>query len=329
MKRFFLSIYIAFFAVFFCSAKSVPGWLKNPEKEFPEEKYIYATGKGNSEKSAQNSALAGISLYFDVKTDIVMRSVKELGEFQIDEKTHSVDSESYFQINDISSSAEFFLVKFTESYYDKKTDTFSILAYIDRTEASQIYSMRIEDLLNSVRELKSSAKSETEPFYASQTLHKAEQIGRLAENYIKCETTIIPENIEKYKTELKTISEISRERGELKKSLTFSIFMSPEEEKYSPVFTTVASILEKNGYSYSLENSKYKIFINISGTEESYKAGEFVRLSLDVLVLNNSKNGVYTYSKAFDRTGGKTLEQAYILAINNIKNDLKENFLPE
>ena len=120
MKRFFLSIYITFFAVFFCSAKSIPGWLKNPEKEFPEEKYIYAMGKGNSEKSAQNSALANISLYFDVKTDIVMRSVKELGEFQIDEKTHSVDSESYFQINDISSSAEFFLVKFTESYYDKK-----------------------------------------------------------------------------------------------------------------------------------------------------------------------------------------------------------------
>ena len=120
MKRFFLSIYITFFAVFFCSAKSIPGWLKNPEKEFPEEKYIYAMGKGNSEKSAQNSALANISLYFDVKTDIVMRSVKELGEFQIDEKTHSVDSESYFQINDISSSAEFFLVKF-------KLDTFCFL----------------------------------------------------------------------------------------------------------------------------------------------------------------------------------------------------------
>ncbi|MGN0729980.1 hypothetical protein [Treponema sp.] len=329
MKQFLLFLHISIFFLFSVSAKNIPDWLKNPEKEFPEEKFIYATGKGNSEKSAQNSALANISLYFDVKTDIVMRSVKELGDFQSDREIHSVDSESYFQINNISSSADFFLVKFTESYYDKKTDTFSILAYINRTEAAQIYSMRIEGLLNSIRELKSSAKTESEPFFAAETLRKAEELGKIAENYIKCETTIIPDNLIKYKPELKMISEIARERTELKKSLTFSINMNTSEKKYSPVFTTVASVLEKNGYSYSLENSKYKILINISGTEESYKAGEFVRLSIDVLILNDSGNGVYTYSKAFGRTGGKTLEQAYILAINNIKNDLEENFLSE
>ena len=105
--------------------------------------------------------------------------------------------------------------------------------------------------------------------------------------------------------------------------------MNQQEQKYDPLFSCVAGVLEAIGCSYSLEDSKYKIIIDVSCIEEEYEAGPFVRASADVIIVNNNGNGVYSYSKAFPRTGSTTMEQAYTRAITKIKQDFEENFLAE
>ena len=105
--------------------------------------------------------------------------------------------------------------------------------------------------------------------------------------------------------------------------------MNQKDKRYDPIFSTVASILERDGYAYSLKDSNYKIIIDVSALEETYETGPFVRASLDILIVNNAGNGVYTYSKAYARTGSKTWEQAYTRAVSKIKQDLEENFLSE
>ncbi|MBQ8014075.1 MAG: hypothetical protein IJ257_06755 [Treponema sp.] len=329
MKRTTLFLCLVTFIAGAAFCADIPSWVKNPEKDFPDSAYIKALGEGSSVKKAQDSALSDISLFFDTKIDYLKVAVDSAREIMVDDKSVFTSDESYKKITQITSSSEFFCVKFTESYYDKKSDKFSALAYINKKEASQIYASRISALMESVNAYRAFAQKEKEPFIAVQALQKAKVLSKLAESYIHNETIIIPSDSEKYQNDLKTIALIPSEIAAIKKGVTFSIKMNQKERKFDPIFSTVASILEKYGYAYSVSNSAYKILIDISCIEESYDAGEFVRPSVDVLIMNNAGSGVYTYSKAFQRIGSKSMEQAYTRTVTKIKQDLEENFLAE
>ena len=212
---------------------------------------------------------------------------------------------------------------------NKKSDKFTVLAYINKKEAAEIYTSRIKALIESVNAYHNYARTEKESFLAVTALHKAKVLSSLCEKYIHNETIIVPSDSEKWQEALKTIAFIPAELNALKKNVTFSIHLNQKEKKYDPVFSTVAGLLEKYGYAYSINDSNYKIIIDISCIEESYEKGEFIRPSVDVLILNNSGTGVYSYSKSLPRTGSKTMAQAYTRAITKINQDLEENFLSE
>ena len=83
--------------------------------------------------------MAEISLYFNAKTDLLMSSVSEACKVEKNGESFSSSEESYGENLNISSEAEFFGVAFTDVWYEKKSDTFYVLAYIDRNEALSVY----------------------------------------------------------------------------------------------------------------------------------------------------------------------------------------------
>lgn len=327
MKNFFLLHFLLVST--FLSFADVPAWVKNPDKAYPSSEYVKAVGEGNNLNQAQNSAVSGISLFFDTKTEIVATAIKQMSSIVEGDKRKFEANQYLSQAAQITSNAEFFCVKFTESYYDSKRDKFSVLAYINKKEAAQIYTSRINALTGSIGAYRDYAKSEKEPFLATMALHKAVILSEITKNYIHNENMLIPSDTGKFQPNLNTISLIPAEYDEAKKNVTFAISIVQKEKVFDPIFSTVASILERYGYAYSVKNPVYKIVVDISCIEESYNAGEFVRPSVDALVLNNAGEGMYTYSKAFPRIGGKTMEQAYTRSVTKIKQDLEENFLAE
>ena len=326
MKKFFV-LMIAWASA--CCFADVPSWLKNPEKVYPTTEYIRAIGEGTNAKAAQNAAIADISLYFDTKTDVVTLAVKKTAQVVVDDKSFFENNQSLTQATTVSSNAEFFCVKFTEPWYDKKAGKYSVLGYINKKEAAQIYTARINALMDAINSYRAYAKKEKEPFLGMLALHKATVISSLAEKYIHNEMIIYPSESAKFQKDLTTIALLPAEQNELKKQVTFVISMNQKEKRFDPVFSTVASILEKRGYALSVSGANHRIIIDVSCAEEKYDAGEFVRPSVDVLILNAAGEGLYTYSKAHPRTGGKTLDQAYTRAISKVTQDLEENFLAE
>lgn len=315
--------------IFSAFCENIPVWIKNPDREYPDSSYIKAVGEGHSVLLAKSNAVSEIALFFDTKINVVKLSVEELQELSTGDVGISASNQSYQQIAQISSEAEFFCVNFTDAYYDKKTELYSILAYIDKKEAAQIYTARIHALMDSVEAYRIYAKKEKELFLAADALRKAQVLGSLAEKYIHTETIIVPQDSAKFQQDLRTIALIPNERASLKKNMTFSITILQNEKRFDPIFSTVASILEKNGYAYSVAGANYKIIVDISCIEEKYDNGDFVRPSVDVLIINKAGEGVYTYSKGLSRTGGKTMEQAYRRAVTKITQDLEEHFLAE
>ncbi|EID84235.1 hypothetical protein MSI_23010 [Treponema sp. JC4] len=327
MKR--ISIFFSFLLINYICFADIPLWLKQPEKVFPQNEYIRAMGEGTSEKLAQNSALTGISQFFNTKVEVLTVAVKESNAIISEDKQRFDSKQSFSQIAKITSTAEFFCVYFTEPYYDKKSDKYSVLAYINRSEALKIYKSRITAIMDSIEEYESYSKNEIEPFLILSLLKKEQTLAVLAEKYIQSEILLVPSDSEVYKKDLQTISHIKPQVDKLKTQMTFSINMIQKEPVYNPVFSTIASILEKDGFAYSISGAKYQIIVDIDCIEESYEAGQFVRPSVDIAIVNNSGNGVYTYSKAFPRIGSKTTEQAYTRAVTKINQDLKDNFLQE
>lgn len=319
---------VMIFSSALCFAE-VPKWVKSPEKVYPSSMYIRGTGEASSIKSAQSAAVADVSLYFDTKVDVLSVAVKQTNAILSDKKTEVLTNHSYQQIANISSNAEFFCVTFTEPYYDKKTNKYLVLAYINREEASSIYKTRIYALDESIKTYKTLAKNEKETFFAIQELQKALSLSALAEQYIKVETMIVPSDNSVFQEMLKDYSKISGEIAEKKSEMTFSIIMNQSDKKFEPIFSTVSSQVSKKGYAYSVSNSKYKIVVDITCAEEEYEVGPFVRASANILILNSAGEGVYTYSKAYSRAGGNSFDSAYIRAVSKIKSDLEENFLLE
>ena len=326
MKRFLLVSVALVGALCFAD---VPAWLKKPEKEFPTAAYIRAIGEGDSAKAARAAALSDISLFFDTKTEVITQAVKQSGAVISGDTSFFESNHSYQQIAQISSEAEFFCVNFTEPYRNEKTGVYSVLAYINKKEAAQVYTARINALMDSVNAYRTYAKGEKEPFRAVQALQKAQVISSLAGNYIKAETTIVPQDAQKFQRDLQTIALIPAERAALKKNMTFAITMNQKDKRFDPIFSTVAAVLEKQGYAYSVSDAQYAVIVDISCAEESYDAGMFVRPSVDVLIVDANGAGLYTYSKALPRTGGKSIDQAYTRAVVKIKQDLEAHFLEE
>lgn len=326
MRRFFVTIVAL--ASAFCFAEA-PSWLKKPEKDYPTSQFVRAIGEGASQKQAQNDALSSISRYFDTKTEVITGSIKEMNATIEGDETRFSSAQAFRQVSSISSSAEFFCVNFTEGFYNEKTGKYSILAYINKNEAAKIYRDRISNLLDAISSYQNYAKTENETFLAAMALHKALKLSDVTQKYIAAEGKLVPADSGKYLNEEKKLHLLESEYSSLKKQMTFSITMTNSDSRYDGVFTSMSQILSERGYSYSLKNSAYKIVLDISAGEESTQAGEFVRPSVNVLVVNNAGNGVCTYSKSFSKIGGKSLEQAHSRAAAKISADLKENFLAE
>ncbi len=335
MKKNLLLIPFLIFSLLPCFAggrsekESAPLWLTDTEKEFPSGKYIRALGEGSSAKLAQSEALSTISLYFDTKTDILTLAVKEAQSILSGDSEMFSSSQGFTQMVEVSSSADFFCVSFVDSYYDKQRDKFHTLAYIDKAKVSSIYSSRISFLMDSINSYRNLSKRETELFRAAGYMHKAEVLSKLASQYIQNLVTINPDAAPKYSESLAVIAKVPEELGAFKKDMSFDIRMAQTEKRYDPIFSTVANILEQQGFTFSVTNPKYVIVISISCVEETYDVGEFVRSSIELLITNQETESVYSYSKAYPRVSGKDLSQSYTRALFSIQKDLEENLLSE
>lgn len=311
----------------FCD--TCPAWLLNTEGEFPENEYVRAVGSGTNEKACRDDAISAISLYFDTKTDVVSSYVSEMSEIARDGKNQSSDSETFKKDVKISSASEFFCTSFTQSYYDKKEDKYYCLAYINKRDAAAIYASRISFLIESISSYQKLALGEMEPFVLVSVFHKETVLANLAVQYIKNLVTLYPDESSRYKETLSKLSCIPNDFAATKKNMTFSIFMVQEEKIYDPIFTSCSKVLENTGFVYSIKDASYKVVISVSCIEESYDAGPFIRPSVEVVVLNSEGEGVYSYSKAYPRTGAKTMDKAYTRALFKIQKDFEENLFLE
>ena len=324
-----LSLLLTAFLLVPLFAESVPEWHKKAEKAFPSAKYIRAEGEGSTAKSAKSDAVSQISLYFETKSTVVTEAVESASQIISNDSAKVSLDKDFVSVSNVQSAADFFCLSFTDVFHDEKHDKYYVMAYIDKAESALIFTSRINALEKAISGYKDYAKSEKEPFLSLNALHSAKVLAELCERYIKSETLINPSDVPKFQGLLESLATLGVEYTERKKDVSFSIEMKESDKRYDPLFVSIAESLEKRGFVFSPVDALYNIVVSVSCIEETYEAGTFVRPSLEIVIVNKAKKGVYTYSATLPRTTGKTLEQAYTRVVGKLKANVEENFLKE
>lgn len=321
------SLFFLFLAFSVYAVKN-PSWLTSPEIEFPSKDFLRAVGEAYTEKKAKSDALSEIALNFKANARVLNKSIQNLEIFSDDDRTNYSKSQTMHQEMEISSDVDLFCVQFTDSFYNKKSKKYSVLAYINRDEASKVLQAKIEPLRKEIKNLSSFAKAETEKLYIVFDYQRAKAYAELVQKYIEDVIVLKPSLINVYEKDLGLISEINSFSLAQKNKISF--YASCEEKEYSSVVAGLASILEESGFIYSKnkKNADYAIDIKISFREEKYDIGKFVRPDVIASVINKKGEAVASYSKAYPRYGGyDNYESAYNLALVRIVQDFNENFL--
>lgn len=316
-------------AVFICSSASVyavPKWLSSSEKVYPSARYLRAVGEGASLKQAQNAAVSALALSFNTKIKSRTEAMKNMALIQKD-NDEFFSAQSFSQVVNVESDAEFLCSKFDEPYFDKKNQKFYAIAFIDRQEAFGIYKERITHLMNLIKKLYGQAASDSDTFRSVSACQKALSLSELAKLYIQNSSVLIPSESERYRDDYELMEKTAELLLQKRSHMSFSLVSN--DSRCTPLENHLASLLEEKGFCITDKEPEYCIEIKVDFSEEHMQAGEFVRPSIRIQMKNSENISVKSYSKSYPRYGAKSMDMAYTRSILKIQEDLAENFLSD
>lgn len=317
-----------FFVLLLCNlflfAKNVPEWYEHREVVYPDGFYITAVGEGDSKLEAEVSALAGISLYFNIKTEVtneLERTMKEIdgSSYSFSKKTE-IDEKSK-----VTSQSEFFGVQFDECFFvDGKYTT---IAYIERDSAFDVYYQRIKSASSKLQALLYTAEDYNNPLSGLEAAEEAvpladyvSELMKMARIVKKIDESLFMEE-EAYVQRAYNSFEICRQ------NLTFQLVIENDYEDM--IYTTLSSLMESAGYSVSKYDGVCLIPVKISIEKTETSSSVFLYCGLNVKIADGTGKDFFSYSKSFPKKGGKTESQAYNRAFQVMQEELKNSFIQE
>jgi len=323
-QRFIVCIYLLMFGGILYAQNKVPSWYLDSELEYPKSRFISAVGEGKSKTDAETAAVAGISLFFNTKAEVRNEAIREFNEAVVNNTT-DFSKKTYIKENAVISSEEEFLgVRFAQSFFEEKRQIWTVLAYIDKAEASRTYESKITVNMASINAMATDAAQTTEPFYACGLLFRALKIADITQEYIKTAAVIDPSSTAKYTSSLNQIQNISSQYRKKRDGLTFSVNIN-DADTTGRIARKLQELLEANGCTVTVRNPLYEVSVRLNTTEENTNAGIFIRSGITVRIERNG-NALFSYSKNYQRYGHQTLNGAYNRAFMAIEKDLEENF---
>ncbi len=122
--------------------ETTPAWLEADRySTYPSEKFLSAIGLGADEPAAEDSARSELAAAIDTRLQGRLRALlAEPGTSAVDEDVSHLDPGSlHFADKDLMAT------RIAERWHDSVTDTYYVLAVMDRAAAAPLYSQRVSD----------------------------------------------------------------------------------------------------------------------------------------------------------------------------------------
>lgn len=331
MKKFILVLFCFFLALPMILAKpksktslKIPSWYEHKEITYPSEMYVSAIGEGESEAEARENAVAQISLFFNTTAEVYNDLLKEYNELENGKKYASSERTQITEMAIIRSSAEFFGVQFTDCFAAK--NRVYVCAFIQREEAFKVYESEIKQNSATVAALLSSAQNGANPIRNIKSAEKAVKIASVSNALIK--------NARLLKSVPQTYFDSSEKNFSRAQSVLDSclekkaVSISVENDWNDMLYSSVAHLLEQEGFSVGNAKTGNAFHIAVSAEESEKAAGFFLLCSVSITASSDGKN-YFSYSRTFDKKGARAKNDAYRLAYKMIASEIEKSFIDE
>lgn len=283
--------------------------------------YIAQRGFGETERIAQENALALLSGYFQMSISV-----------RAEERTIVKNSSSKTEISEsvfVKSETELFAVCYTKAIYNKKQKVYEVEAYINRGEAWAVYKPRLESAVESFRNLYQNAENQKETILKiaefSHALERAKE-NKLEDKFDFAQI-IKPDQAMLYNIERNALWNLDVLIKEL--CGYCSVKVKCENDYEERIAKSAEQIFSNFGIKTE-ENAEYLCLVIINENENQLPAGFFFSPSFTVEIRKN-ENVLFSSSKHLNRVGAKdktiAKQRAYSVVANDLAEILKKEFL--
>jgi hypothetical protein len=311
-------------------ADSEPPWYREKNTYFPDSAFISVLGKGSTLEKAKTMALNELSLFFKASVNVRQELITKIQQVISGKDDHYARNSIMNEVSVISSQEDFLGVRFTSPWHNKETETWNILAYINKREAEEIYASRINTNKMIIESLLAAAEKETKPIYKYGYLIRAAVLASFIEEDIK--NAAVMGDISEYRDIFAFAQKTAAEYRQARSLFTFDIEINTSTSYIDTgkLKRTLRQVIEQAGYAFDPEHAVYTVTGTISVREERLSAIPYNVYSGIELIIKDADSSFFSYSRNYPRTASRTSrETAYNTVVRNIEEDLKNNFIAE
>ena len=300
-----------------------PLWLFDAEKAIPSENYIHAVGEGNSVSTAKNSALNELNAYFLQTVSSESFSKQFLTQKDSD---FSENADVFITVNSTSQN-ELILVQFTDSFFDKSSRKYYVCAFINRNDAWNVLSRRMNTQILEYKSTYSAAQKEADDFKKILILEKCRKKYEDFSKLYHSALVIDPKKAAGFDDFIKSVTENLSELNQLKSEISFLLFV--EGDRQNGIQNKLEELLSKNGFTVSSsDNSTYKVYAKISWNESVFNEVYFSKPQIEIVISKN-QTVLASFSascKELSAYTQQTLERISVLKLEELLDEYFEDF---
>ncbi len=320
MKKFI--IVFNFLILYSASCPAIPGWMTNPENDFPSEKYIRGIGEGFSEADAKKNAVSIISEYFNQSIYFQTEAYKTSTQKDSFNNVEAQIKQKYIS----SSESELLTVQYSESFYDNHSQKYFICAYIERSLAWNILFQKTEVIISSYNKIVNSLGTLNDSLSKIIMLNKAQSLYLDFISLYKTMLVIYPERCSSLTAFAKKSADDMTKLSLLRAETSINIIVT--EDRQNIIKTVLTSILSEKGYIVSSQNAAYKLTANINWNESELN-GIYTAFPQIQIEIHNDKKTAASFSGCCKKTSAYNRNTLNRISIYQLETLLKEKFYSE
>lgn len=319
-------LFLSFIAASGVYAKNkAPVWLVDLNKAYPSSEFIAQVGEGTSKQDAELDAIARISNYFESNIDTTT-----IGRLQMADKGGEITKKSDFERETkVSSNVKLFTLQYSDSYKDKKSKKYFIVAYINRDEAYKVFRPKLSlpaDHFDSLYKEAKSAEKKGDYLQAVKFLKKARLYGPEFEEQYSFALLINSKKLNEFKDTHNQICEIDAYIIKLLQKCSLNI--SVENDSNGLIAAKAQNLFSDFGFPVNSSAGKYSVNIKINLNEKSMPKGTSFYPQLNIS-MSDGEETIFSFGEECEKVSAVNADVAQKRAYAQIEKLLEQVFTQE
>jgi uncharacterized lipoprotein YajG len=306
-----------------------PPWVISVEDAYPNDQFIAQRGRGKSRQEAEMAALALISRIFSNEITAIQESVYT----SVEQNGISNDTSRVGESISVNSQTELFAVHYAEdAWINPGTKEWETIAFIDRSEAWEIYRNEVQQQIDGFTALFESAENEMEPVKQAFAFRIAQRFAD-SDNYqqvMNFGQILSPQKMD-------ALMRLTRERIAAIPQRTSNarqqsqLFIDCSSDYNSLLISALTNVFKVNDFPIVKTFGEAKAICSVA-VDEGLQASEQGNMYYPSVVITiKTKNGetVFSYAAKAERQGAVTAEVAKRRAYTSLANEIESSLSKE